>query len=187
MEPSVIVSPRVRGASSSSAADVKLDLQTLQPLFSMKQEVAAERLGICLTSLKSACRKLGIRRWPYSRKGSIPKKAPNYIRSDPPPAVPDLTIGTSARMPIQEGPSHTVSCPTLHDAPNKVDPEHTPIVQRDYEIFVKKPNSPTHQTDFFVGCFAVKREKEATTICKEWIDWYINSDDSDPVFTHKSL
>ncbi|EKX42887.1 hypothetical protein GUITHDRAFT_111253 [Guillardia theta CCMP2712] len=64
----VTVSPRVRpGDLKKQPLEVHLDLNVLEPLYGLRQEEAAERLGICLTSLKAACRKLGLRRWPYKK------------------------------------------------------------------------------------------------------------------------
>ena len=53
---------------SKHRAPVKLDYQTLEGLFDMPQPDAARELGIALTTLKHACRRLGVPRWPYSRK-----------------------------------------------------------------------------------------------------------------------
>eukprot|EP00960_Hanusia_phi_P045379 757200-Hanusia_phi.AAC.2 len=44
---------------------LELSLDSISPYFHMKQVEAAKRLGISSTSLKTACRKLGIARWPY--------------------------------------------------------------------------------------------------------------------------
>eukprot|EP00960_Hanusia_phi_P020874 615207-Hanusia_phi.AAC.3 len=67
----VIIAPRVRRESmDSQPIEVAIDLQVLEPLFSLRQEEAADTLGVCLTSLKSACRKLGIMRWPYKKGGA---------------------------------------------------------------------------------------------------------------------
>eukprot|EP00960_Hanusia_phi_P048253 758837-Hanusia_phi.AAC.2 len=63
----VFVSPRPRvtnGTPSTSHLEIRISLNMLEPLFNLKQEDAAKQLGISLTSLKSACRKLGILRWP---------------------------------------------------------------------------------------------------------------------------
>eukprot|EP00960_Hanusia_phi_P040792 754655-Hanusia_phi.AAC.5 len=71
----VIVSPRVKpGELKGQPLEVQLDLAVLEPLYCFKQEEAAERLGICLTSLKSACRKLGLKRWPYTKRDSYRTK-----------------------------------------------------------------------------------------------------------------
>ncbi|EKX38434.1 hypothetical protein GUITHDRAFT_144216 [Guillardia theta CCMP2712] len=56
-----------RPRRSSSRHIVQLSLPLLSRLFHLKQPLAADCLGISLTSLKSACRKLGLRRWPYER------------------------------------------------------------------------------------------------------------------------
>ncbi|EKX42822.1 hypothetical protein GUITHDRAFT_111192 [Guillardia theta CCMP2712] len=66
----VIVAPRSRpDGIDGPPIEVSIDLQVLEPLYCMRQEEAAERLGVCLTSLKSACRKLGVMRWPYKKGG----------------------------------------------------------------------------------------------------------------------
>ncbi|EKX42781.1 hypothetical protein GUITHDRAFT_111150 [Guillardia theta CCMP2712] len=63
---SVSIAPRPR-PGSSAPSHVSLSLQALSPLFHTPQDQAAHVLGISLTSLKSACRRLGISRWPYKR------------------------------------------------------------------------------------------------------------------------
>eukprot|EP00960_Hanusia_phi_P030137 748400-Hanusia_phi.AAC.15 len=44
---------------------VVLSERNLQKLFNLPLYKAAEQLGICATALKSACRKLGIKKWPF--------------------------------------------------------------------------------------------------------------------------
>eukprot|EP00960_Hanusia_phi_P040085 754241-Hanusia_phi.AAC.1 len=44
-----------------------LTKQDLQELFCMKEKEASEFLGISITAMKKACRRLGIQKWPYSR------------------------------------------------------------------------------------------------------------------------
>ena len=70
------ISPRPKvSCSQPLGQDVRVDFETLQRLFHLRQDKVAEQLGICLTSLKSACRKLGIRRWPYIKSiGHAQKK-----------------------------------------------------------------------------------------------------------------
>ncbi|EKX34308.1 hypothetical protein GUITHDRAFT_119479 [Guillardia theta CCMP2712] len=64
----VIPRPRCKilGVENSSAP-VTLDLALIQSLFHMRQSNAAHCLGISVTSLKTACRRMGIHKWPYSR------------------------------------------------------------------------------------------------------------------------
>eukprot|EP00960_Hanusia_phi_P072020 767688-Hanusia_phi.AAC.7 len=66
----VKVCPRPRGKYSSySPLDpISLDQASVRALFHLTQTEAAQTLGISLSSLKSACRRMGIRKWPYNRK-----------------------------------------------------------------------------------------------------------------------
>eukprot|EP00960_Hanusia_phi_P038793 753605-Hanusia_phi.AAC.3 len=64
---SVYVQARPRHSSDRQV--IKLDVPILSQVFHLRQPEAAQLLGVSLTSLKSACRKLGIDRWPYVRQG----------------------------------------------------------------------------------------------------------------------
>jgi hypothetical protein len=46
---------------------VVLSLMTLEEYFSLPLNEAAKKLGVCETSLKCACRKIGIKKWPYRK------------------------------------------------------------------------------------------------------------------------
>mmetsp|Transcript_11603 Transcript_11603/g.26578 ORF Transcript_11603/g.26578 Transcript_11603/m.26578 type:complete len:156 (-) Transcript_11603:103-570(-) len=64
------VLPRKRLLKDSKervGAAVVLSPSSLSKLFHMRQLDAAKHLGISLTSLKSACRRIGLDRWPYER------------------------------------------------------------------------------------------------------------------------
>ncbi|EKX41734.1 hypothetical protein GUITHDRAFT_112149 [Guillardia theta CCMP2712] len=65
----VHVLPRRRvGKVWQAGPTVTLNAQGVTSLFVMRQSDAAKFLGISLTSLKSACRQLGVTKWPYSRR-----------------------------------------------------------------------------------------------------------------------
>jgi hypothetical protein len=49
-------------------APLKIDVNTIQPLFGLPQKDAARILNISVTALKKVCRKLGFHRWSCSRK-----------------------------------------------------------------------------------------------------------------------
>ena len=49
--------------------------EQLEALYHMKQHEAAGKLGISITSLKQACRKLNIMRWPYERGNNTNKSS----------------------------------------------------------------------------------------------------------------
>eukprot|EP00960_Hanusia_phi_P052622 761551-Hanusia_phi.AAC.8 len=59
---------------------VSLTYNDIVSLFHLRQIEAAEFLGISLTSLKKACRRVGVSKWPYSRtrpRFIIRKREPN--------------------------------------------------------------------------------------------------------------
>ncbi|EKX48542.1 hypothetical protein GUITHDRAFT_105684 [Guillardia theta CCMP2712] len=59
---------RVQDGSGRKTRKVELTVNALEQFYHMRQEDAAAILGVSLSSLKSSCRRLGISRWPYSRK-----------------------------------------------------------------------------------------------------------------------
>ncbi|EKX44836.1 hypothetical protein GUITHDRAFT_109261 [Guillardia theta CCMP2712] len=70
---SVLVYPRRKTLQGflmlyKGARGVSLKASSLQALFHLPQTKAAASLGLSLTAFKSACRRLGIARWPYERK-----------------------------------------------------------------------------------------------------------------------
>ena len=52
----------------SNSTSLSLTLKDVKGLFHLRQSDAARTLGISLTAMKNACRRLGIWRWPYSRQ-----------------------------------------------------------------------------------------------------------------------
>ncbi|EKX48520.1 hypothetical protein GUITHDRAFT_105665 [Guillardia theta CCMP2712] len=72
MSSSVLIGARPRDGMahhtrSSEEREVEVTRQVILDLFHMRQADAATSLSISLSSLKSACRRLGFPRWPYSR------------------------------------------------------------------------------------------------------------------------
>eukprot|EP00960_Hanusia_phi_P056253 763199-Hanusia_phi.AAC.3 len=60
---------RKKGESQrSSPKSLSLSLNDIKALFYMRQVEAASHLGISLTAMKNACRRVGVVRWPYSRQ-----------------------------------------------------------------------------------------------------------------------
>ncbi|EKX34285.1 hypothetical protein GUITHDRAFT_119517 [Guillardia theta CCMP2712] len=90
--PHVTISPRPRGPSSvpsTALPEVKISTAVLEPLFRLSMKDAASRLGVSTTSLKAACRKLGISRWPShrAREQGLYRRAPAGLTE----GLPDLT------------------------------------------------------------------------------------------------
>jgi hypothetical protein len=48
---------------------LEFNLETISAMSNMPQAHAALKLGVSVTSMKQICRRLGIDRWPYTRKG----------------------------------------------------------------------------------------------------------------------
>ena len=53
--------------------------KAIEDLFSVSQNLAAEKLGVSATSLKKICRQLGITRWPYTKKKTTKKAAEHQL------------------------------------------------------------------------------------------------------------
>ncbi|EKX35392.1 hypothetical protein GUITHDRAFT_118412 [Guillardia theta CCMP2712] len=63
------VFPRKRkGEIEKFKMPITLDMAKISNLFHLRQTEAAQQLGISLTALKNACRRVGLAKWPYSRK-----------------------------------------------------------------------------------------------------------------------
>ncbi|EKX34340.1 hypothetical protein GUITHDRAFT_119506 [Guillardia theta CCMP2712] len=58
---------RRRGEEKCSREPLSLDEEQITKLFCFRQTEAADFLGISLTALKNACRRIGMQKWPYSR------------------------------------------------------------------------------------------------------------------------
>ncbi|EKX33834.1 hypothetical protein GUITHDRAFT_119944 [Guillardia theta CCMP2712] len=76
---------------------VRVDERLLARLFDRRQEDAARILGMSLTSLKMACRRLGIKRWPYSRYE--PPSEEILSNSSSQAAVSQLSVQQAASQP----------------------------------------------------------------------------------------
>ena len=51
--------------------EVELTADALTAFFGMREAEAARSFGVGLTKFKVVCRRLGIERWPYSRRGRL--------------------------------------------------------------------------------------------------------------------
>ena len=67
---SVTVRPRIQDGGDSQA--VVLTVESIRPLFQYQQVEAANILGIAPCSLRQACRRLGIGRWPWRQLATNP-------------------------------------------------------------------------------------------------------------------
>ncbi|EKX30977.1 hypothetical protein GUITHDRAFT_122818 [Guillardia theta CCMP2712] len=130
----------------------------IRSLFYLKQEDAAVQLGISLTSLKTACRKLGISRWPYSRTRSASITGRDTSRSSPSEAM-DQVMEEEV-----EGSNASMSC--MEDVYSDAG------VCDDWMMDMEIVNN---QRDFVELALSVLPREH------DWIEWYVRSDDSEPV------
>ncbi|EKX42879.1 hypothetical protein GUITHDRAFT_111246 [Guillardia theta CCMP2712] len=101
-EVKIVPRPRKHTSPATLQREVTLDAQLLQGLFHVRQEEAAEQLGVCLTSFKAACRRLGIQRWPYT-KGMSQRNGR--------PGVPSRESQTGSESASSPSPSSASSDP----------------------------------------------------------------------------
>mmetsp|Transcript_10274 Transcript_10274/g.26611 ORF Transcript_10274/g.26611 Transcript_10274/m.26611 type:complete len:292 (-) Transcript_10274:468-1343(-) len=88
---SLIFTRRRAGQSARASNEpVVLNRKRVQQLFDLPLKDAAALLGISMTALKKACRKIGVERWPY-RKVQAPKAHAS------PPTSPSVGPGTPPR------------------------------------------------------------------------------------------
>jgi hypothetical protein len=72
----------------TNSQPVVLNEETLSQLFTLPLHKAAVKLGISATAMKSACRKLGIKKWPYRALSVTTTKAQRMQRTRSPPGTP---------------------------------------------------------------------------------------------------
>jgi hypothetical protein len=74
---------------------LKVDLDTVYSMFGMPQAEAARLLGLSLTTLKQVCRKLGVSRWPYTRKCKRSKRPCHSLLPGAEVTCPPIETSTS--------------------------------------------------------------------------------------------
>ena len=87
---------------------VLFDRTDLEALFELPQPDAARRLGISLTTLKQACRKLGVKRWPYQRPTVWTCRTTELLSGDPSEHA-SLSGASSCPTPLASSPRSPTS------------------------------------------------------------------------------
>eukprot|EP00741_Cyanophora_paradoxa_P021044 tig00021326_g20313.t1 len=91
-----------------------ITLEVLQPLFSVPLNRAAESLGVSLTTLKAACRDLGLPSWPHRRLFAGGSTLPVGVPRGPGPDSPVPSPATPSPRP---SPLRPALRPTRQPAP----------------------------------------------------------------------
>eukprot|EP00960_Hanusia_phi_P071712 767614-Hanusia_phi.AAC.7 len=74
---------RKRGESRRFQDHVSIGLEDIMQLSHLRQADAARTMGISLTAFKSACRQLGLTRWPYSKQAENQTSQESQARLGP--------------------------------------------------------------------------------------------------------
>ncbi|EKX42651.1 hypothetical protein GUITHDRAFT_111330 [Guillardia theta CCMP2712] len=90
--------PRRKQGQPSRGPDVYLTHDRLASFFHMRQKDAAEKLGISLTAMRSACRRLGIERWPYSKSEREEEEGGSGDGQQGEPASMEKSYGSKASV-----------------------------------------------------------------------------------------
>eukprot|EP00960_Hanusia_phi_P050573 760297-Hanusia_phi.AAC.2 len=64
----VVLYPRRKKSKVASPREIVFDSKYVANFFHLPQPEAAIKMGISLSALKSVCRRVGVRRWPYKRQ-----------------------------------------------------------------------------------------------------------------------
>mmetsp|Transcript_12541 Transcript_12541/g.28830 ORF Transcript_12541/g.28830 Transcript_12541/m.28830 type:complete len:242 (-) Transcript_12541:42-767(-) len=160
----VTVRGRTKNVARNANRRVNLDLPTLERLFEYRQEDAAAMLGISMTSLKIACRRLGVQRWPYSRSRNLEQR--------------DEASGSQDSTNLHaSGSGDSIGAGSMDEA----------MSSEGLQLSVEVPLlSPTETYDSAEqeqqGC-----EEEVPSIDQKWMAWYMRCDDFSPIFREEEM
>lgn len=89
---------------------VVLDEATLSQLFTLPLHKAAVKLGISATAMKSACRKLGIKKWPYRALGVAAKAQHSSCSSASSTCLPQHAADCASTSPSRPHTTGVENC-----------------------------------------------------------------------------
>lgn len=173
---SVIIAPRPRAGERQSPLEVRLSVDALAPLFNTPQDQAAQLLGISLTSLKSACRRLGIPRWPYRR--GTKKETDDLITSETRTEIATAWLEESTTL--YQNKCNTSAMQGESEFTNSLLDESSP---RAHPFCEEQVNEAAENT--LANEFLVDRDDDEDTSnhdnnrMAEWIQWFVSCEDDD--------
>eukprot|EP00960_Hanusia_phi_P033503 750484-Hanusia_phi.AAC.1 len=175
MQNVVNVKARPRRGDERESSNIEIDLQTVESLYHLRQEDAAAALGISLTSLKSACRRLGVQRWPYSRnRNQSGADSPHQFDTAEVEIVPPTnSITVTTNVPIVSGLTMALE-QNFHNGTNISSASQNVFrhqIVTDSEIL--SSSSEPQDTDL--------SSQGVQTLAPSWIEWFVNAKDTEPV------
>ncbi|EKX42777.1 hypothetical protein GUITHDRAFT_111147 [Guillardia theta CCMP2712] len=169
---SVTIAPRPRAGERQSPLEVRLSVDALAPLFNTPQDQAAQLLGISLTSLKSACRRLGIPRWPYRR--GTKKESNDSITSETRTEIVTAWFEESATL--YQNKHSTSALQGESEATNSWIDEFSPRAH----LFCEEQVNEALANEFLVVEDGDEdTSNQANDRMGEWIKWFVTCEDDD--------
>eukprot|EP00286_Rhodomonas_abbreviata_P000733 CAMPEP_0181288650 /NCGR_PEP_ID=MMETSP1101-20121128/449_1 /TAXON_ID=46948 /ORGANISM="Rhodomonas abbreviata, Strain Caron Lab Isolate" /LENGTH=224 /DNA_ID=CAMNT_0023392793 /DNA_START=5 /DNA_END=675 /DNA_ORIENTATION=- len=115
----VVVYPREKGKHKTSTA-LMLTTEMLAPYFDRPLPDVAKKLGVCCTTMKKVCRRLGIDRWPNTSRPRREQKRLKAGDSTPLNHPPESRSSSDSDVAEESGPnmacdneSYSVSTPQI--------------------------------------------------------------------------
>ena len=99
---------------------VMLTLDFVSALFDMPLKHAAARIGMCPTSLKQACRKLGVPRWPFRATPRCPRTSSSSAPTDAALKPARVVKGASATESAEGTPTQSRPPPSARRPPARL-------------------------------------------------------------------
>eukprot|EP00960_Hanusia_phi_P040179 754287-Hanusia_phi.AAC.2 len=162
---SVSIAPRPRSGYSATF-QVSLTPDVLTPLFNKPQQQAAQILGISLTSLKSACRYLGISRWPYRRGLTRHVSPATDSRHSDVGSIQAYEDWVKAFMNASEDSSAARECHYLQAVTSAAHGIH-----EEREVISQDAEGSQNNNDQILS--------ERVEIDEAWLSWFLNRTDLD--------
>ncbi|EKX46203.1 hypothetical protein GUITHDRAFT_107821 [Guillardia theta CCMP2712] len=191
MSRTIIVRGRAGSRKGTPGRRVELTLNKLEAFYDFRQEDAASLLGISLTSLKSACRQLGLKRWPYTRfKLEGVARTHSSIQPSTLKQAVELTGTCEGHSKTDErthDDSSTLWSSSLevaqsskalhaHNLPIQPMGETSDPASSSNGMLVPLTASATPEELRILGEW--DEEHRELLVNNEWLDWFLSSDDS---------
>eukprot|EP00960_Hanusia_phi_P035242 751570-Hanusia_phi.AAC.5 len=175
-EQTVTVKARIGTGKKMRIKNVELDREKITSLFHLRQEEAAKALSVSLTSLKVACRRLGINRWPYERifTSSASNAASSSSRNQ------DSPLQVQPSEPQPDNPTSAAMSTAV-----MMDSAGAPSSRCSSEEKMEECEVQGGGLEGFGTCSieGVARNNGtcSASIDSEWLDWYITCNDDNLV------
>ncbi|EKX38482.1 hypothetical protein GUITHDRAFT_115446 [Guillardia theta CCMP2712] len=146
MYPRVQIFPRRKQGEEVRSKPVFLSESDVSSLFHLRQPDAANQLGISVTALKNACRRLGITEWPYKKK---PMDDPSESQdTEAAPSSPAATSPASLSASRSSGSNSMLPTTVMFDRTSYLpQPQMPSLLPQNYAQVCASswPANPTHQ------------------------------------------